>query len=206
LLVDTTMPRARVQTNRSRYRFDLLDEEYETPNFALGPSLLQVGGSPGAGAAAAPAAAAPFPPPRLPVSTLGLQTSFADLATELLSVAGAGSAGGGGGGGGGGQAAAWDTSAFASAAGAPGALPLAPGLLEGAGAQKKRLVLDALHRAHDSEAGAVSEKLHRQELSTRRRCRLLTSIASAEAYRGRAANKGMKKLAARRRLRQARGE
>lgn len=202
------MPRARVQSGRSRlaYRFDLLDDEGDQPHFALGPSILREGSS----ALALPAPQPPLAAPRQQAPALGLQTSFADLAQELMSVSAADAAAA--------QAAAasasasassWDLSAFsgggAAAAGAGAAPLLLPGLQHSAG-YKKHLVLDALHRAHDSEASAVSEKLHRQELSTRRRGRLLTSIVSGEAYRGRSAAKGMKKMAARRRLRQVRGQ
>ena len=232
-------PRARVQAQRSRlaYRFDLLDEDRDRPQFAMGPSILQVG--PGSASSPLPPPPAPLQPPRPLAPTLGLQASFSDLAQELLSVSAAGAqAGGGGGGGGSGSArrgaSDWDLSAFSQAmaggggggggggsggsvfgggggggSGGPGGALLLPGLLQqppSAAGSRKHLVLDALHRAHDSEAGAVSEKLHRQELSTKRRSRLLTSIVSGQAYRGRSAAKGAKKMAARKRLQQVRGQ
>jgi hypothetical protein len=202
-------PRARVQAARSRtaYRFDLLDDDDSRPAFALGPSILHTGGSAAAAAAALPAALFAPRPPQAPA--LGLQASFADLAQELQSVSAAGPAEGSSSGGGGGSSSSsssnWDMSAFSGGGGGGGAAAPAAPLLPGLG-YRKHLVLDALHRAHGSEASAVAEKLHRQELSTRRRGRLLTSIVSGEAYRGRSAAKGMKKLAARKRLRQVRGQ
>ncbi len=239
------MPRARVQAQqRSRlaYRFDLLDEDRDRPQFAMGPSILQVGAGSASPQPPQPPQPPPLQPPRPLAPTLGLQASFSDLAQELLSVSAAGAQAGGGGGGGGGAGRGsagrggsdWDLSAFSQAmaggggggggsggsvfgggggggsgGAAPGGALLLPGLLQpppSAAGSRKHLVLDALHRAHDSEAGAVSEKLHRQELSTKRRSRLLTSIVSGEAYRGRSAAKGAKKMAARKRLQQVRGQ
>ena len=193
------MPRARVQLDRYRHRFDLLDDsDDDKPGFALGPSILLEGAR---AAAAAPLAPPSLQPPTLPTtSTLHLQTTFADLARELQTVSAAAAAAAAPSlGGGGGQAGGWDLSAFSAA-------PQAGAGVQGAqqGSERKRVVLDAMHRAYTSEAGAVSEKLHRQELSSRRRGKLLTSIMSAEAYKGRSESKTAKKQAARRRLMQAR--
>jgi len=193
--------RARVQRSRNPY-FDNLDDDDDEP-FPFSPSILKSGGAPGASAApllslhphlpatAAQAGAAPG-------AALGIQTSFSDLANELLSVSASAPSGGSGGGGGGGG---WDFSAFSAA---PSASATAAG--EGAAFSKKCLVLDALHRAHDSEAGAMSEKVRRQEMSGKRRGKLIGAIISATNYTHRTAAKSQLKLAKRKRLAKARGE
>jgi hypothetical protein len=185
----------RLQPPGSKYRNFSLLEEPEA--FSLSPSLLAGGGGGGGGGGGAPA---PPPPAAAPgaSSPFGAALSgFGDLARSLQEVArppaaaAAAPAGGG----------AWDFSAFgseatsalqpAAAAAAPPPPPPPPVFLS----QQQRAVADSLHRAHESQASQLAERIRAAELSNKQRSRALRSITVGANYRSRHATKGAKKQA-----------
>jgi len=167
------MPKAKVSAIPRRYRYDLLDKFEEEEQFNLSPGILQGGSL-----------------DELVSHRTASTSSFSGMATDLLAAVSA--VGNGGDEHQTDPSTAWDFSAFHSATTVAAAASKEEAPISKA-EERKRLVQDALLKAHESQLTMLSEKAQRQNLSTKRRGRYFSSVVAGEAYLGRNEFKADKK-------------